>query len=77
MTEHNPKKIINPIHVNTVTPGSVGALTTREIPDTVILKVRATAPEQSSQHTFLFHLNRDDAEILHAELSVCLKRTAI
>jgi hypothetical protein len=73
----SPTDILNPIHVDTVIPGSPSVITTDDRPGIFIVKIQAAdPPDQTSLHTFLFHLNRSDAIQLQRALSVALQGTS-
>jgi hypothetical protein len=73
---NDPRDIVNPIHFDLVVRGSTTALTAPEAPGKIILKSQVMMPPHSNPQTFLIHLNRADAQQLHAALGKCLKGTA-
>jgi hypothetical protein len=68
-------RLSNPVHIDTVVPGTATVLTTDELPGTIIVSVQAQAPVESSPDTLYFHLSQQDARRLHRALTECLKRT--
>jgi hypothetical protein len=66
-------KLPNPVHIDTVVPGTATVLTTDDLPGTIIVSVQAQASVQSSLDTLCFHLSQEDACRLHRALTNCLK----
>jgi hypothetical protein len=68
-------KLLNPVHIDTIVPGTATVLTTDELPGTIIVSVQAQAPVDVSPDTLCFHLSQEDARQLHRALTACLKGT--
>jgi hypothetical protein len=48
---HNPRDIVNPIHVDTVIPGSPSVITTDDRPGIFIVKIQVAAPPDQTSLT--------------------------
>jgi len=68
-------KLLNPIHIDSIIPGTATVLTTDELPGTIIVSVQARAPVETGSDTLCFHLSQEDARRLHKALTECLKGT--
>jgi hypothetical protein len=72
----SPRDVINPVHIDTIVPDSVSAMTAQEAPGIVIIKAQIQMPPPSNLQTLMLHLTHNDAHILYAALSKCLKGTS-